>query len=109
VAALIVVGVALVATIAAFAWLLDRRDRRERVERAELLQRIQAPHAAVAEHHHAVDPPVDPGSGLPMTDTEIAELQRARPADVDEETRKWIAQVEAIENGTAQLEDGVIQ
>jgi hypothetical protein len=109
VAALIVVGVALVATIAAFAWLLDRRDQRGRAERAELLQRIQAPHAAVAEHHYRADPPVDPGSGLPMTDTEIAELEGNRVPDVGEETRKWIAQVEAIENGTAQLEDGVLQ
>jgi hypothetical protein len=97
------------AIVAAFLIASDRRDRRERAERAELLQRIQAPHAAVAEHHHAVDPPVDPGSGLPMTDAEIAELQRARVPDVDEETRKWIEQVEAIENGTAQIEDGVLR
>jgi hypothetical protein len=109
VAALIVVGVALVATIAAFAWLLDRRDQRERAERAELLQRIQAPHAAVAEHHYRADPPTDPGSGLPMTDTEIAELQGARTPNVPEELQKWIAHVEAIENGTAQLEDGVLR
>jgi HD superfamily phosphodiesterase len=96
------------AIVAAFLVASDRRDRRERAERAELLQRIQAPHAAVAEHHHAVDPPVDPGSGLPMTDAEVAELQGNR-VDVPEELRKWIAQVEAIENGTAQLEDGVLQ
>jgi hypothetical protein len=97
------------AIVAAFLLASDRRDRRERVERAELLQRIQAPHAAVAEHHYRADPPVDPGSGLPMTDTEIAELEGNRVPDVGEETRKWIAQVEAIENGTAQLEDGVLQ
>jgi hypothetical protein len=97
------------AIVAAFLLASDRRDRRERAERAELLQRIQAPHAAVAEHHYRADPPVDPGSGLPMTDTEIAELEGNRVPDVGEETRKWIAQVEAIENGTAQLEDGVLR
>jgi hypothetical protein len=100
----------LIATIvAAFLTASDRRDRRERAERADLLQRIQAPHAAVSEHHHRAEPPIDPGSGLPMSDTQIAELEGNRVPDVDEETRKWIAQVEAIENGTAQLEDGVLQ
>jgi hypothetical protein len=100
----------LIATIvAAFLTASDRRDRRECAERAELLQRIQAPHAAVSEHHHRAEAPVDPGSGLPMSDTQIAELEGNRVPNVDEETRKWIAQVEAIENGTAQLEDGVLQ
>jgi hypothetical protein len=50
VVALIALSIALLAVIVSFAWLLDRRDARERAERAELLQRIQAPHAAVAEH-----------------------------------------------------------
>jgi hypothetical protein len=44
-----------------------------------------------------------------MTDTEIAELQGARTPNVPEELQKWIAHVEAIENGTAQLEDGVLR
>jgi hypothetical protein len=105
-----IASLTLIATIvAAFLTASDRRDRRERAERADLLQRIQAPHAAVSEHHHRAEPPIDPGSGLPMSDTQIAELERNRVPDVDEETRKWIAQVEAIENGTAQLEDGVLQ
>lgn len=87
----------------------DRRDARERTERAGLLQRIQAPHAAVAEHHHRADPPVQTDSGLPMSDAEVAELEGGQVPDVDVETKKWIAQIEAIENGAAQIQDGVLQ
>jgi hypothetical protein len=62
VVALIALSIALLAVIGAFAWLLDRRDARAQAERAELLQRIQAPHAAVAEHYHRADPPTEPGA-----------------------------------------------
>jgi hypothetical protein len=94
--------------VTAFLVASDRRDRRERVERAELLQRIQAPHAAVAEHHHRATVPVDPGSGLPMTDGEMAGMEGGIP-DPDVERQRMIAWMEAVENGTVQLEDGVIQ
>jgi hypothetical protein len=94
--------------VAGFLIAQDRRDRRERAERADLLQRIQAPQAAIHQHHHRTDAPAEPGSGLPMTDTEIAEMQGGVP-DVDDETRKLIAHIEAMENGSAQLEDGVIR
>lgn len=95
--------------VAGFLVALDRRDAREREERAGLLQRIQAPHAAVAEHHYRAEQPVEPGSGLPMSDAEVAKIEGGRVPDVDAETKKWIAQVEAIENGSSQLLDGVIQ
>jgi hypothetical protein len=107
VVALIALSIALLAVIVSFAWLLDRRDARERAERAELLQRIQAPHAAVAEHHYRADPP-ETGSSLPMSDAEIADQERNGVPDTDAERQRWIAQVEAIENGTAQLLDGVL-
>lgn len=94
--------------VGGFLAFLDRRDRRERAERAELLQRIQAPHAAVAEHYHRADPPVETESGLPMTDAEVAEVESGRMPDVDAEREQWIARVEAIENGRAQLLDGVL-
>jgi len=104
IASLIVIGFVCVA----FLFAQDRRDRRERSERAELLQRIQAPHAAIAEHHHRVDPPAEPGTGLPMTDAEMVELEGG-PPNVEQDRQQLIAWMEAIENGTVQPEDGVIQ
>lgn len=105
---------ALIAQTVLMFWLLDRQGKRaaaeraqDRSERAELLQRIQAPHAAVAEHYHRADPP-EAGSSLPMTDAEIADQERGQVPDVDVERARIIAQMEAIENGTAQLLDGVL-
>jgi hypothetical protein len=94
--------------VAGFLVAQDRRDRRERLERADLLQRIQAPQAAIHQHHHRADAPAEPGWGLPMTDTEIAQMQGGIP-DQDAERENVIAWMESIENGSAQLEDGVIR
>lgn len=99
--------VLIAAIVAAFLVAADRRDRRERVERAVLLQRIQAPHAAVHEHHYRAQEPVESGSGLPMTDGEMAGLEGGIP-DPDVARQKAIAWLEAMEDGTAQLEDGVL-
>jgi hypothetical protein len=103
-----IASLALIALIVAgFLIASDRRDRRERLERADLLQRIQAPQAASISIITAPTPG-EPGSGLPMTDTEIAQMQGGIP-DADAERENVIAHVEAIENGSAQLEDGVIR
>ena len=107
--------IALVASIVAFAWLLDRaleRAKRERdadrEERQTLLQRIQAPQAAVHEHHAQVVPLEPVASALPMTDEEIAELQNRMAPDGASELARLIAEMEAVENGTSQLRDGVL-
>lgn len=90
-------------------WLLDRRDRRDRAERAELHQRFQAPHAAIAEHHQVVTAaPVESDGGLPMTDEEMAKAQSVL-TPWERERDRLIAQMEAMENGTARVEDGVLQ
>lgn len=87
--------VALVAINAGYLIYLDRRDRRERAERAELLQRIQAPHVAVAEHHADAAPMADPAEEpFPMSDEAIA----AR-----EDRDKLISWMERVENGRASL------
>lgn len=108
--------IGLFAVIFAFLVLLDRRDERAVRERAAdreelqvLLQRIQAPHAAVHEHHGAVTAP-EPvqASSLPMSDEEVADLQNRHAPDGASELARIIAQMEAVENGSAQLEDGVL-
>jgi hypothetical protein len=99
---------ALILTLTGFLWLLDRRDKRDRTERASWLQRIQNPQAAVHEHHAQVTPPAPAASPLPMTDEEIAEMQANRIPDGQSELAQIIARMEAAENGTAQIEDGLI-
>lgn len=90
---------ALVAVSIAHICLLDRKDKRERTERAELLQRIQAPRAAVAEHHAVTAPPQPESDGLPMSDQQIADLQ---------ERDRIISWMEAVENGDeTMLDNGV--
>jgi hypothetical protein len=97
---------ALILTLAGFLVLLDRRDTRDRAERQMLLQRIQNPQAAVHEHHQAVTPPDPPASPLPMSDEEMAEMMDGRiPSDL----AAAIAKIEAVENGSAQLEDGMLR
>jgi hypothetical protein len=97
---------ALILTLAGFLVLLDRRDTRDRAERQMLLQRIQNPQAAVHEHHQAVTPPDPPASPLPMSDEEMAEMMDGRiPSDL----AAAIAKIEAVENGSAQLEDGLLR
>lgn len=87
--------VALVAINAGYLIHLDRRDKRERAERAELLQRIQAPHVAVAEHHAETAPTAVPDEApFPMSDEQIAAQQ-----DKD----KLISWMERVENGRASL------
>lgn len=99
---------ALIVVIAGFLWLLDRKDSRDREERAVLLQRIQAPQAAIHEHHAAIVSPEPVGSALPMSDEEIAEMQARHAPDGASELAAIIARMEAVENGSAQLEDGVL-
>jgi hypothetical protein len=101
--------IALVVT--GFLVVLDRRDARAQSERAGLLQRIQAPQAAIAAHHQAVTPvPVEAGSGMPMSDAEIAEAASGQPiATQEQQKERLIAWMEAVENGAVQIEDGVIQ
>jgi hypothetical protein len=100
---------ALVLVNAGWLVVLDRRDTRDRAERQMLLQRIQAPQAAVHEHHHAAVPPAPAaGSGLPMSDEEVADLQNRLVPDGGSELARIIAQMEAVENGSAQIEDGVL-
>lgn len=72
----------------------DRRDRRERAERADLLQRIQAPHAAVVEHHapYVSEPELDRVE--PLSDDELAERRIA-----EREALSLIEYMEAVENG----------
>lgn len=102
----IIFAAALILTLAGFLVILDRRDSRDRTERAAWLQRIQNPQAAVHEHHRAVTPPEPPASTLPMSDEEMAEMMNGRiPSDL----AAVIAQMEAVENGSAQLEDGLLQ
>lgn len=99
--------VALVLVNAGWLILMDRRDARDRAERAVLHQRFQAPQAAVAEHHAQVMPAPEPaGSPLPMSDAEMAEMMAA--PDEQASVRAWIARMEAAENGTGQIEDGVL-
>jgi hypothetical protein len=43
-----------------------------------------------------------------MSDAEIADQERNGVPDADAERQRLIAQMEAIENGTAQLLDGVL-
>lgn len=101
--------------VVAFVWLLNQHGKRAAAsevlahgERATLMQRVQAPHAAVAEHHVRATEPVPPaGSGLPMSDEEMAEAQQIRTSD--EEAAKWIAAVEAMENGHMPPVDGLLQ
>lgn len=101
--------VLLATVIAGFLLLLDRRDERAQRERATLLQRALAPHAAAAEHHATVMPPTEQsGSLMPMSDEEIAQMQARQIPDEQTELQRYIAQIEAIENGTVQLEDGLI-
>lgn len=104
--------IGLFAVILAFLVLLDRRDTRAARERAAdreelqtLLQRIQAPHAAVHEHHATVAPAEPQGSTLPMTDEEVADLQNRQ---VPSELAAIIAKMEAVENGSAQIVDGLL-
>jgi hypothetical protein len=100
---------ALVLVNAGWLVVLDRRDTRDRAERQMLLQRIQAPQAAVHEHHHAAAPPAPAaGSGLPMSDEQVADLQNRLVPDGGSELARIIAQMEAVENGSAQIEDGVL-
>lgn len=94
---------ALVAVNVAYLMYLDRNDKRAHAERADLLQRIQAPQAAVAQHHQQQAPPrrePDPREGLPASDEDLGLL--------DDDTRRHIAMLEAIENGTHQITDGVL-
>ena len=107
---LFIASLVLIAVIVAgFLIATDRRDRREREERAELLQRIQAPQAAIAEHYHRALQQTEPIDGLPMTDHEMAGLEgRISPTDAEAERQRMIAWIEARENGTAQLQDGII-
>jgi hypothetical protein len=95
---------ALIVALAGHLWLLDRRDRRDREERQTLLQRIQAPQAAVYEHHAGLAPAPEPatGGGMPMSDEEIADMQARRVPDEASELQRIIAQMEAVENGSAQ-------
>lgn len=102
---LVMLIVALLLTVAGHLWLSDRRDKRDRAERASWLQRIQAPHAAVYEHHASVTTPEPPVSPLPMSDEEMAEMQA--PGSY-ESVEAIIARMEAAENGTAQIQDGLI-
>jgi hypothetical protein len=103
---LIALLAALVAVNIAYLLLIDRRDSRDRTERAAWLQRIQNPQAAVHEHHRAVTPPDPPASPLPMSDEEMAEMMDGRiPSDL----AAAIAKIEAVENGSAQLEDGLLR
>jgi hypothetical protein len=87
---------ALIATVAAFAWLLDRKDARAHTEReahraetADLLQRIQAPEVAVVQHQIAQS---------------VEAPQPSSPEDDEaywrdaEEHRRMIAEIEALEN-----------
>lgn len=97
---------ALLLTLAGFLVFLDRRDARDREERSVLLQRIQAPQAAVHEHHTAIVPPEPAASPLPMSDEEIADLQARTMPDGASDLARIIAQMEAAENG--QLRDGVL-
>lgn len=85
--------------------LLDRRDARDRVERASWLQRIQNPQAAVAEHHAALTPPEPAPNPFPMSDEEMAEMEAQR---VPDSIQALIARMEAAENGTVQIEDGLL-
>lgn len=74
----------------------DRNQGNADAHRAEiqgLLQRIQAPHVAVAEHHAATSLPAE-SDGLPMTDEQVAELQER------ERIIKWM---EAVENGDGNM------
>lgn len=102
---------ALVAVNIAYLVLLDRRDTRDRAERAALHQRFQAPQAAIYEHHAAVTPagPESPAGGMPMSDEEIALMQAREVPDEGGELARIIARMEAAENGTVQLEDGLLQ
>jgi hypothetical protein len=105
---LIALLIALVAVNIAYLVLLDRRDARDRVERATLHQRLQAPHAAVAEHHAQVVPPVPAGSPLPMSDEEMAEMMNGQIPDSQSELARVIARMEAEANGFEQIQDGVL-
>lgn len=105
---IITLTAALILTLAGFLLLLDRRDNRDRAERASWLQRIQAPHAAVYEHHAAVTPPEPAVSPLPMTDEEMAEMQAQHVPDGATELAQLIARMEAAENGAGQPEDYLI-
>lgn len=99
---------ALVAVNIAYLLLLDRRDQRDRAERAVLLQRVQAPQAAVYEHHQQVSPPEPPASALPMSDEEMARMQNGIVPDGQSELARVIARMEAEANGFEQVEDGVL-
>lgn len=102
---LVMLIVALLLTVAGHLWLSDRRDTRDRTERASWLQRIQAPQAAVYEHHAAVTSPEPAASPLPLSDEEMAEMQA--PGS-HESVAAIIARMEAAENGTGQPEDYLI-
>jgi hypothetical protein len=97
----------LIALLAALSLNLDPSSTAGQRTRAQmLLQRIQNPQAAVHEHHQAVTPPEPPASPLPMSDEEMAEMMDGRiPSDL----AAAIAKIEAVENGSAQLEDGLLQ
>lgn len=97
--------VALAAVNIAYLWFLDRRDGRDRTERASWLQRIQAPYAAMQEHHAAVMQPEPAASPLPLSDEEMAEMQA--PGS-NESVAAIIARMEAVENGHLQPEDGFL-
>lgn len=98
----------LILTLGGFLVLLDRRDARERDERAQLLQRIQAPQAAVYEHHEKVTHADEPVSPLPMTDEEMAEMMNSQIPDSQSELARVIARMEAEANGFEQIQDGVL-
>jgi hypothetical protein len=87
-----------------------RQDRAaEREERQVWLQRIQDPRAAVHEHHQKAAPAAEvPVSALPMSDEEIALMQNTSVPDGESELARIIARMEAVENGSVQLEDGLI-
>lgn len=68
---------------------VERLLAEQRAETATLLQRIQAPVAAVTEHHAQVVPQ-ERMSSLPMSDAEMAE---------QEERTRLISAIEAAENG----------
>lgn len=99
---------ALIAVNVAYLWLLDRRDSRDRAERASWLQRIQAPQAAVYEHHAAVTPPEPAATPFPMSDEELADLEARRVPDGQEPWHAVIARMEAAANGSEQPEDYLI-
>lgn len=83
---------ALILTVVAFAWLLDRKDIRAQAERAVLLQRIQAPELAVIEHAQG---DIDADDPVPVTDADELELEEREAIErmerLESEMAPWLA------------------